>query len=324
MNISELLQQQHYLLNTLYDARMQFNQQVDQAKQRLDQQVNQAKQRLDQWLKEIEKERSDSKRKATNVYHEVKDAYFAKFEDNHHYLDEAKKYLEKVKDEYIAMQRKPDLTVNENSIRSQMQDFGKVSALSINISEKFLSLVTGVGGCMGFILLPGVCLAIQGIARRNLQEVIVATVLCTIPIAFAVIGLAVTERMQNRERNIINDHLRQLADLYCQWLELADHQAEMLRAIAQQVCQQIVDDAQRQYDQEVDAAQRQYNEVMQRVQPILPGHLSLIDRFAPPWQSDVWQHWQPGTLKPGVLRVGTFALASIRTLFLPNGQIACL
>lgn len=103
MNISELLQQQHYLLNTLYDARMQLYQQVDQAKQRLDQQVNQAKQRLEQWLKEIEKERSDSKRKATNVYHEVKDAYFAKFEDNHHYLDEAKKYLEKVKDEYIRL-----------------------------------------------------------------------------------------------------------------------------------------------------------------------------------------------------------------------------
>ena len=52
MNISELLQQQHYLLNTLYDASMQLYQQVDQAKQRLEQR-----------LKEIEKERSDSRGK---------------------------------------------------------------------------------------------------------------------------------------------------------------------------------------------------------------------------------------------------------------------
>jgi energy-coupling factor transporter ATP-binding protein EcfA2 len=95
----------------------------------------------------------------------------------------------------------------------------------------------------------------------------------------------------------------------------------MRRANAQQAYQQMVDAAQRQYDQEVDAAQRQYNEVMQRVQSILPGHLSPADRFAPPWQSDVWQHWQPGTLKPGVLRVGTFALASIPALFsFPTGR----
>ncbi len=133
---------------------------------------------------------------------------------------------------------------------------------------------------------------------------------CIIPIAMMAIGLAVKERLKNEERNIISDHLRQLADLYCQWLELADHRAEMHRANAQQAYQQMV-----------DAAQRQYNEVMQRVQPILPGHLSSADRFAPPWQSDVWQHWQPGTLKPGVLRVGTFALASIPALFsFPTGR----
>jgi hypothetical protein len=176
MNISELLQQQHYLLNTLYDAPMQFNQQVDQAKQRLDQQVDQAKQRLEQRLKEIEKERSDSKGEAIRVCSEVEGAYFKKFKYNHHYLDEAKKYIEKVKDEYIAMQRKPDLTVNENSIRSRMQDLGKVSALFININEKFeplFKLLVEIG-CIPFIPLLFVCaaisLAIQGIARRNIQK----------------------------------------------------------------------------------------------------------------------------------------------------------
>ena len=302
MNISELLQQQHYLLNTLYDAPMQFNQQVDQAKQRLEQQVNQAKQRLEQWLKEIEEERSDSRREAIRVCSEVENAYFKKFEDKHHYLDKAKKYLGKVKDEYIAMQRKPDLTVNENSIRSQMQDLGKVSALSINRSKKFFPLLTTL--VVGYVC---VFLAWASIAIPH--EPVVVQV-CIIPIAMMAIGLAVKERLKNEERNIISDHLRQLADLYCQWLELADHRAEMHRANAQQAYQQMV-----------DAAQRQYNEVMQRVQPILPGHLSPADRFAPPWQSDVWQHWQPGTLKPGVLRVGTFALASIPALFsFPTGR----
>ena len=190
MNISELLQQQHYLLNTLYDAPMQFNQQVDQAKQRLEQR-----------LKEIEKERSDSRGEATNVYHKVKEAIFEKFKDNHHYLDEAKKYIEKVKDEYIAMQRKPDLTVNENSIRSQMQDLGKVSALSINRSEKSVSLLIGL--VIGYVFLSFVCLA-----GRDIPRAIVATVLCIIPIAMMAIGSGVTERMQNKERNIISDHLR--------------------------------------------------------------------------------------------------------------------
>jgi S-DNA-T family DNA segregation ATPase FtsK/SpoIIIE len=313
MNISELLQQQHYLLNTLYDARMQFNQQVAQAKQRLDQQVNQAKQRLEQWLKEIEKEQLDSKREATDVYHKVKKAYFEKFEDKHHYLDEAKKYIEKVKDEYIAMQRKPDLTVNENSIRSQMQDLGKVSALSINRSQTFFPLLMSL--VVGYV-----CVFLAWAIIAIPHEPVVVQV-CIIPIAMMAIGAGVTKRMKNKERNIISDHLRQLADLYCQWLELADHRAEMRRANAQQAYQQMVDAAQRQYDQEVDAAQRQYNEVMQRVQSILPGHLSPADRFAPPWQSDVWQHWQPGTLKPGVLRVGTFALASIPALFsFPTGR----
>jgi energy-coupling factor transporter ATP-binding protein EcfA2/vacuolar-type H+-ATPase subunit H len=304
MNISELLQQQHYLLNTLYDAPMQFNQQVDQAKQRLDQQVNQAKQRLEQWLKEIEKEQLDSKREATDVYHKVKEAIFEKFKDNHHYLDEAKKYLEKVEGEYIAMQRKPDLTVNENSIRSQMQDLGKVLASSINESEESFSLLIILG--VVFVFLPCVCLAVDSINRNHTVE----PVFCIIPIAMMAIAPVVKTLMKNKERNIINDHLRQLADLYCQWLELADHRPEMHRANAQQAYQQMV-----------DAAQRQYNEVMQRVQSILPGHLSPADRFAPPWQSDVWQHWQPGTLKPGVLRVGTFALASIPALFsFPTGR----
>ena len=285
MNISELLQQQHYLLYTLYDAQMQLYQQVDQAKQR-----------LEQWLKEIEEERSDSKREATDVYHEVKKAYFEKFEDKHHYLDEAKKYIEKVKDEYIAMQRKPDLTVNENSIRSQMQDLGKVSALSINGSKKFSLLLRIL--LVGYVPFFYVFIIWAGIAMPHNRTVV--PVLCTIPIAMMAIGVGVRGLMKNTERNMISDHLRQLADLYCQWLELADHRAEMRRANVQQAYQQMV-----------DAAQRQYNEVMQRVQPILPGHLSSADRFAPPWQSDVWQHWQPGTLKPGVLRVGTFALASI-------------
>jgi S-DNA-T family DNA segregation ATPase FtsK/SpoIIIE len=55
------------------------------------------------------------------------------------------------------------------------------------------------------------------------------------------------------------------------------------------------------------------------VQPILPGHISLADQLAPPWQSDVWQHWQPGTLTPG--RMGTFALGSIPALFaFPAGR----
>ena len=304
MNISELLQQQHYLLNTLYDASMQLYQQVDQAKQRLEQR-----------LKEIEKERSDSRGEATDVYHKVKKAYFEKFEDKHHYLDEAKKYIEKVKNEYIAMQRKPDLTVNENSIRSQMQDLGKVSASSINESTESFSFLIIMG--VVFFFLPCVCLALDSINRNHTVE----PVFCIIPIAMMAIAPVVKTLMKNKERNIINDHLRQLADLYCQWLELADHRAEMHRANAQQAYQQMVDAAQRQYDQEVDAAQRQYNEVMQRVQSILPGHLSPADRFAPPWQSDVWQHWQPGTLKPGVLRVGTFALASIPALFsFPTGR----
>jgi S-DNA-T family DNA segregation ATPase FtsK/SpoIIIE len=295
MNISELLQQQHYLLNTLYDASMQLYQQVDQAKRRLEQR-----------LKEIEKERSDSRGEATDVYHKVKKAYFEKFEDKHHYLDEAKKYIEKVKNEYIAMQRKPDLTVNENSIRSQMQDLGKVSALSINRSNKFSSLLKIL--LVGYVFLSCVFLVWASIAIP--RDPIVVPVLCIIPIAMMAIGLAVTTLMENKERNIISDHLRQLADLYCQWLELADYRAEMHRANAQQAYQQMV-----------DAAQRQYNEVMQRVQSILPGHLSPADRFAPPWQSDVWQHWQPGTLKPGVLRVGTFALASIPALFsFPTGR----
>ena len=293
MNISELLQQQHYLLNTLYDASMQLYQQVDQAKQRLEQR-----------LKEIEKERSDSRGEATNVYHKVKEAIFEKFKDNHHYLDEAKKYIEKVKNEYIAMQRKPDLTVNENSIRSQMQDLGKVLASSINESEESFSFLIILG--VVFVFLPCVCLAVDSINRNHTVE----PVFCIIPIAMMAIAPVVKTLMKNKERNIINDHLRQLADLYCQWLELADHRPEMHRANAQQAYQQMV-----------DAAQRQYNEVMQRVQSILPGHLSPADRFAPPWQSDVWQHWQPGTLKPGVLRVGTFALASIPALFsFPTGR----
>ena len=316
MNISELLQQQHYLLYTLYDARMQFNQQVAQAKQRLDQEVNQAKQRLEQWLKEIEKERSDSKREAIRVCSEVENAYFKKFEDNHHYLDEAKKYLGKVKNEYIAMQRKPDLTVDENSIRSQMQDLGKVSDLSIHTSTDFFLLIGGLLLLYMFFS----CVFLAWKPFTILQDLFVP-VFCIIPTAIIAIGYAVAALMQNKERNIIRDRLRQLADLYCQWLELADPRAEMRRANAQQAYQQMVDAAQRQYDQEVDAAQRQYNEVMQRVQPILPGHLSPADRFAPPWQSDVWQHWQPGTLKPGVLRVGTFALASIPALFsFPTGR----
>ena len=293
MNISELLQQQHYLLNTLYDASMQLYQQVDQAKQRLEQR-----------LKEIEKERSDSRGEAIRVCSEVEYAYFKKFEYNHHYLDEAKKYIEKVKDEYIAMQRKPDLTVNENSIRSQMQDLGKVLASSINESEESFSFLIILG--VVFVFLPCVCLAVDSINRNHTVE----PVFCIIPIAMMAIAPVVKTLMKNKERNIINDHLRQLADLYCQWLELADHRPEMHRANAQQAYQQMV-----------DAAQRQYNEVMQRVQSILPGHLSPADRFAPPWQSDVWQHWQPGTLKPGVLRVGTFALASIPALFsFPTGR----
>ncbi len=306
MNISELLQQQHYLLSTLYDAAVQYHQQVDQAKQR-----------LEGTLKEIEKERSYSKGEANDVYHEVKEAYFKKLEDKYHHLDEAKKYIEKVKDEYIAMRRGTDLTLNKTSIENQMRALGGVSVSSIGIARKissFLSVIIFV------IILPfafyEIYVVVVAIVFATLEPIKVTAgnllILTTLIILLATV-VGVRNYADGKDRNKINDHLKQLADLYCKWLELVDYQAEVRRTEAQQAYQQVV-----------DAAQRQYNEVMQRVQSILPGHLSLADRFAPPWQSDVWQHWQPGTLKPGVLRVGRFgmfALSSIPALFsFPTGR----
>jgi len=122
---------------------------------------------------------------------------------------------------------------------------------------------------------------------------------CTIMFFLLIIAMLLIIRDKYNKLVLIkrSQDIEYLISAYQSWLKLVTQNFEKQSFEARQAYQQVV-----------EQVKQQFSNNLQQLRPTVLDYTTLANQTSPPWQSEAWQNWKPGTLTPGVVRLGVFTL----------------
>jgi len=299
MTIPELIQQQRHILRMLHNTVKQYRQQIAQAKER-----------LERTLEQIQAEQTAAGQEAKREYEQARDRYITAVID--YRLPKTKEETpakEAAREELRAklLSTTPLLMTGAKiddiaSIKSEMRRLGASSPKAVGLAKESQApwIVAGaliLAMCAIYPLAWGLDVLLGRAAGRGegicYSIVIVSVTLTGLAIFY---GGRIT-KWQEEEMVSMTSNLSHLAGLYHRYLELAAQQAQTQKVEAQRV-----------YQQSLEQVKQQFLNSVQQLRPTMLDYTTLADQTSPPWQSEAWQDWKPGTLTAGVVRLGVFTL----------------
>jgi len=290
MTVSELIQQQRYVLCALHNAVRQYHQQIAEA-QKL----------LEHALERIQIERSAAEQEAKREYEQVRDKCITTIldiklpiqEKNRENIESQRKQLQAkmLSDIEAKMSKALNSTLvceldNISLIRDKIQEVSKRSIGSEKIGFK-----ASIPLIFSFLIASYIILSFlsnsESIAR------------CTIMFFLLIIAMLLIIRDKYNKLVLIkrSQDIEYLISAYQSWLKLVTQNFEKQSFEARQAYQQVV-----------EQVKQQFSNNLQQLRPTVLDYTTLANQTSPPWQSEAWQNWKPGMLTPGVVRLGVFTL----------------
>jgi len=297
MIVSELIQQQRHILYTLHSIVEQYRQQIAYAQKRLEHR-----------LEQIKADRVATEQEAKQEYEQARDRYIRAVLN--HYLPKItgkeqatrEREREELRDRLLStMPSQTAINIGDiGSLKSEMvklaaSDLNAVSAKRTKISTtKAIFLLISLFVCLPLVVI--VASAVEGFESFMicLGGLFVLVLASTLFIYFSEVK---GYKLMQGEMVLVKSNLSHLAGLYHRYLELAAQQAQMQKAEAQRV-----------YQQSLEQIKQQFLNSVQQLPSTMLDYSTLSNQASPPWQSETWQNWRPGTLTPGVVRLGVFTL----------------
>jgi len=290
MTVSELIQQQRYVLCALHNAVRQYQQQIAEA-QKL----------LEHALERIQTERSAAEQEAKREYEQARDKCITAIlniklpiqEKNREDIESQRKQLQAkmLSDIEAKMSKALNSTLvceldNISLIRDKIQEVSKRSIGSEKIGFK-----ASIPLIFSFLIASYIILSFlsnsESIAR------------CTIMFFLLIIAMLLIIRDKYNKLVLIkrSQDIEYLISAYQSWLKLVTQNFEKQSFEARQAYQQVV-----------EQVKQQFSNNLQQLRPTVLDYTTLANQTSPPWQSEAWQNWKPGMLTPGVVRLGVFTL----------------
>ena len=288
MTVSELIQQQRYVLCALHNAVRQYQQQIAEA-QKL----------LEHALERIQTERSAAEQEAKREYEQARDKCITAIlniklpiqEKNREDIESQRKQLQAkmLSDIEAKMSKALNSTLvceldNISLIRDKIQE---VSKRSIDPKKTDIPLI--------FSLLIAFLVALYFFSNFGpfigFATCAISTILITAMFSIIVV---------KHNKSVLikrSQDIEYLISAYQSWLKLVTQNFEKQSFEARQAYQQVV-----------EQVKQQFSNNLQQLRPTVLDYTTLANQTSPPWQSEAWQNWKPGTLTPGVVRLGVFTL----------------
>jgi len=290
MTVSELIQQQRYVLCALHNAVRQYQQQIAEA-QKL----------LEHALERIQTERSAAEQEAKREYEQARDKCITAIlniklpiqEKNREDIESQRKQLQAkmLSDIEAKMSKALNSTLvceldNISLIRDKIQEVSKRSIGSEKIGFK-----ASIPLIFSFLIASLIILCFLS----NSESI----VRCTIMFFLLIIAMLLIIRDKYNKLVLIkrSQDIEYLISAYQSWLKLVTQNFEKQSFEARQAYQQVV-----------EQVKQQFSNNLQQLRPTVLDYTTLANQTSPPWQSEAWQNWKPGTLTPGVVRLGVFTL----------------
>jgi hypothetical protein len=306
MTVSELIQQQRHILRALLNAVRQYQQEIAQAQER-----------LERTLEQIQADKAAAEQEAKREYEQARDKYITTILD-------AELPMSGVKDEKLRASREQARAnlrtqllsaaskkrgalsgiYDTNTIVEHIRKINPQMAVSrakTNVKMGPVAVLSLVFSVIG--LLTGTSCVLSSLAsfRSSFQGFLFYLVM-----GFVILGVSLVvqiparryyKRLSEAAKKAHQDELAYLSALYDHWLELITNQTQSRNAEARQAHQRAL-----------EQAKQRFANSLQQLRPTLLNYTTLADQTSPPWQSEAWQDWKPGTLTPGVVRLGVFTL----------------
>jgi hypothetical protein len=288
MTVSELIQQQRYVLCALHNAVRQYHQQIAEA-QKL----------LEHALERIQIERSAAEQEAKREYEQVRDKCITTIldiklpiqEKNRENIESQRKQLQAkmLSDIEAKMSKALNSTLvceldNISLIRDKIQE---VSKRSIDPKKTDIPLI--------FSLLIAFIVALYFFSNFG---PLIGFATCAISTILITAMLSIIVAKHNKSVLIKRSQdIEYLISAYQSWLKLVTQNFEKQSFEARQAYQQVV-----------EQVKQQFSNNLQQLRPTVLDYTTLANQTSPPWQSEAWQNWKPGMLTPGVVRLGVFTL----------------
>jgi hypothetical protein len=290
MTVSELIQQQRYVLCALHNAVRQYQQQIAEA-QKL----------LEHALERIQTERSAAEQEAKREYEQARDKCITAIldielpirEKNREDIESQRKQLQAkmLSDIEAKMSKALNSTLvceldNISLIRDKIQEVSKRS-----IGPEKIGVKASIPLIFSFLIASLVILCFLS----NSESI----VRCTIIFFILIIAMLLIIRDKYNKLVLMkrSQDIEYLISAYQSWLKLVTQNFEKQSFEARQAYQQVV-----------EQVKQQFSNNLQQLRPTVLDYTTLANQTSPPWQSEAWQNWKPGTLTPGVVRLGVFTL----------------
>jgi len=287
MTVSELIQQQRYVLCALHNAVRQYQQQIAEA-QKL----------LEHALERIQTERSAAEQEAKREYEQARDKCITAIlniklpiqEKNREDIESRRKQLQAkmLSDIEAKMSKALNSALvceldNISLIRDKIQE---VSKRSINQANANIPLIFSLIALLVVLYFFSNFGPFIGFATCVISGILI--------IAMSLIIVAKHNKSVLIKRS---QDIEYLISAYQSWLKLVTQNFEKQSFEARQAYQQVV-----------EQVKQQFSNNLQQLRPTVLDYTTLANQTSPPWQSEAWQNWKLGTLTPGVVRLGVFTL----------------
>jgi hypothetical protein len=310
MTVSALIQQQCHILHTLHNAVRQYQQQIAEAQER-----------LERTLEQIQADKAAAEQEAKREYEQARDKYITAVLD-------ARLPMSGIKDDKLrssreqaraelrtqllsAASKKRGTLSDINDINTIVEHIRKinpqmaVSRAKTNVKMSPVVVLSIALLVIGFV--TGTCCALSGFAslmsssQSSVQGFLLYSVMSLVIFGASLVvwipARRYYKRLSEAAKKAHQDELAYLSALYDHWLELITNQTQSRNAEARQAHQRAL-----------EQAKQRFANSLQQLRPTLLNYTTLADQTSPPWQSEAWQDWKPGTLTPGVVRLGVFTL----------------
>jgi len=311
MTVSELIQQQRHILHTLHDAVRQYQQQIAEAQER-----------LEDTLKQIQTEK-DAAEQVKREYEQARDKYITAILDAELPMSGVKEG-DRARREQARAKRRTQLLSAASEKRGALSDINDINMIVEHIRKtktqmamsraetnvKMSPVVVLSTIALSVIgLLTGTCCALSSVAsllsssQSSFQGFLLYSVMSLVILGASLVVWIPAgrdyKRLSEAKKKAYQDKIAylSLSALYYRWLELITNQTQSRNAEARQAHQQAL-----------EQAKQRFANSLQQLRPTLLNYTTLADQTSPPWQSEAWQNWKPGTLTPGVVRLGVFTL----------------
>jgi uncharacterized integral membrane protein len=298
MTVSALIQQQRQILHALHNAVRQYQQQIAQAQER-----------LERTLEQIQADKAAAEQEAKREYEQARDKYITAVLD-------AELPMSGVKEEHRASREQARAKLRTQLLSAASEKRGALSDIydtntivehirKINpqmaVSKTKTKMVAVAVYLISLVLLVisliGVGYVLFALFSNNSAYFVRGLAIFGVLIVVGILLDRYEKRLSEARKKEHQDELAYLSALYDRWLELITNQTRSRNAEAQQAHQQAL-----------EQAKQRFANSLQQLRPTLLNYTTLADQTSPPWQSEAWQEWKPGTLTPGVVRLGVFTL----------------